>query len=170
MNTAPAQTTTTHNVSWEIDLEADTPRQAAQEAWNDCFRRGEPGPDDACVFQVRSSDGATRIIDLSQDEERDEIIPALPRPHPQGLQTSELDKQRETIENGSDDLISRFLGHLESRGIQLSRYHDVPGHPDPQLRPLHTSAQQLIADFFGIDLEAIESERRALLDRLRDQT
>ena len=70
MNTAPSQTTT-HNVSWEIDLEADTPRQAAQEAWNDYFRRGEPGPDDACVFTITHQDDAGRVIsqtiDLAED-------------------------------------------------------------------------------------------------------
>jgi hypothetical protein len=38
---------------------------------------------------------------------------------------------------------------------------------DPKLVPILTAREQLMADFFGIDLRTIDTERRALLDTIR---
>lgn len=57
-----------YTVNWRIDVEAESPIEAAIETWRLIFGRGygQPGPDEACVFEV---DGET--IDLSDDRYSD---------------------------------------------------------------------------------------------------
>lgn len=54
-----------YTVNWKINVEATSPIEAAIKTWRDDFGRGygQPGPDEACVFEV---DGET--IDLSDDQ------------------------------------------------------------------------------------------------------
>lgn len=62
-------------LTWSIDLDssdAATPRDAARQIWTSVFGRGEPGPDDACVFAVVAPDGTHHLIDLAQSEEDDD--------------------------------------------------------------------------------------------------
>jgi len=57
-------------VKWEIDSDESDPVEAARRVWRENFNRGEPGPDDACVFEVTDPQtGATVTVDLSEHPE-----------------------------------------------------------------------------------------------------
>ncbi len=59
-------------VSWEIDADDSTPREAVEKTWRDYFGRTAAGPDDACVFTVSDPrGGVTMTIDLSEELEAD---------------------------------------------------------------------------------------------------
>ena len=59
-----------HHVTWEIDLDAATPREAAEEALRIMQR-----PDTmATVFDVTDETGATHRVDLMEGED-DEFTP-----------------------------------------------------------------------------------------------
>lgn len=54
-------------VKWEINSDKSDPVEAARQVWRENFNRGEPGPDDACVFTVTDSQtGNTVTVDLSE--------------------------------------------------------------------------------------------------------
>lgn len=53
---------TSFKVSWEIDIEAETPLEAAQQAW-DIVRRPSSS---ANVFTVYAENGETEKIDLQE--------------------------------------------------------------------------------------------------------
>lgn len=61
-------------VSWHLDdCDGATPRQAAMEIWYEIFNRGEPGPEDACVFEVSDpATGESVTVDLAQES----LLPA----------------------------------------------------------------------------------------------
>lgn len=50
-----------YNVTWVIDVDADTPKEAAEEA----LRIQRDFTSDAQVFEVEGEDGAVQQIDLS---------------------------------------------------------------------------------------------------------
>ena len=54
-----------HHVTWEIDLDAGTPREAAEEAFAIMQRPGTT----ATVFDVTDEAGATHRVDLMEGEE-----------------------------------------------------------------------------------------------------
>jgi hypothetical protein len=59
-------------VRWEVDVEADSPRLAAQQAADDYFqgRIGAGEPDTACVFSVTDTlTNETTIVDLAKPED-----------------------------------------------------------------------------------------------------
>jgi hypothetical protein len=59
-------------VLWEVDVEADSPRLAAQQAADDYFqeRIGAGEPDTACVFSVTDTHtNETTIVDLAKPED-----------------------------------------------------------------------------------------------------
>lgn len=59
----------TYRVSWEIDIEANSPEEAAATIWQDIFNRSSPAPDDACVFSVTDpTSNNTTLIDLADIE------------------------------------------------------------------------------------------------------
>ena len=83
--------------------------------------------------------------------------------------TPELDKQSEIIRSGKAAVVQDFLDWLHNEcGYQLCEpvpnslhgYYGLASYGGPE---------QLMADFFGIDRDKIEAERRALLDMLREQ-
>ena len=52
-------------VTWEMDIHAETPREAAEKAWNHMR-----APDSiANVFEVIDANGVGTIIDLSEEQE-----------------------------------------------------------------------------------------------------
>lgn len=58
-------------VTWEINEEAATPREAAQAAWN----RMRAPDSSACVFTVVDEDGEQTPVDLAEgDEDEDEAL------------------------------------------------------------------------------------------------
>lgn len=79
-------------------------------------------------------------------------------------ETPELDKQRWIINSGAPAVIQEFYDWLIGQGYILARYvEDEELLTDAYIRP-----EQLMADYFGIDRNKIEAERRAILDELRE--
>jgi hypothetical protein len=93
------------------------------------------------------------------------------------IETPELDKQSEIIHSGKAEVVQDFYDwlHTEKKWV-LARY--VPeeerrgddGIYGEQPVQVFISPEQLMADFFGIDRDKIEAERRAILDALRSQS
>lgn len=54
-----------YRVVWVIDLHAETPQEAAKEAW---ATMQEPGST-ACYFEVTDQDGNKTTVDLLEEEE-----------------------------------------------------------------------------------------------------
>lgn len=73
----------------------------------------------------------------------------------------ELDKMLEVQEQSQ--AIGEFLEWLQSQGIILSRFDDE----SDALVGTHRSIERLLADYFEIDLDAVERERRVMLERIR---
>lgn len=67
--------------------------------------------------------------------------------------------------------ISEFLEWLDTQGICLcvvpktKTYY--PGEGYDRFEPISGGREQLLADFFGIDLKKVEEERREILKQLR---
>lgn len=81
--------------------------------------------------------------------------------------TPELDKQYAIIKSGAHRTLTEFYDWLmEEKGWVLARW-EVDGNDNEYLEPVYFHPEQLLADFFNIDLNKIESERRAILDELR---
>jgi len=99
-------------------------------------------------------------------------LPRIPTPatapsEPTRPATPELDRQSEIINSGKAGTVQEFLDWLHNeRGYQLCEpvpnslhgYYGLASYGGPE---------QLMADFFGIDRDKIEAERRALLDHIR---
>lgn len=82
---------------------------------------------------------------------------------------------------GRNQIIGEFLEWLMSREYVIGAYHkhsdgcrengkQVCGYSDwdPQLVPINKPIEVLLADYFGIDRDKLESENRALLATLRN--
>jgi len=62
--------------------------------------------------------------------------------------------------------IGEFLEWLQAeKGVQLAYYSEDKETRD-ELFPLHQSTEELLAEFFDIDLKKVEEERRAMLERM----
>jgi hypothetical protein len=88
--------------------------------------------------------------------------------------TPELDRQRDIIHSGKSETVQEFYDWLrEEKHYVLARY--VPeserfgddGIYGEQPVEVLVRPEELMAEFFGIDLRKIENERRALLDAIR---
>ena len=78
--------------------------------------------------------------------------------------TPTLDKMREVKDQSQ--AIGEFLEWLASeKNVHLAQ--SVDGHNYPQHFPYQTEA--LLAEFFDIDLNEAEAEKRAILDHIRSQ-
>lgn len=85
------------------------------------------------------------------------------------LKTPELDKQLEIVKSGKAGVIQEFIDWLrEEKDYVLGEYQTWEGYSEQQFVPVYIQPEQLMADFFGIDRNKIEDERRALLDALRE--
>lgn len=78
------------------------------------------------------------------------------KPYPK---TPELDKMKAVQEKSQ--AIGAFLDQLSSEGIYLAQYEG------DELFSLNQSIEQTLANYFDIDLNKVEEERRALLDHIR---
>ena len=56
--------------------------------------------------------------------------------------------------------LGEFLDWLREQGWELCEIWDDGWYP------IHKPAEQLLAEFFGIDLNKVEAERRALLEAI----
>lgn len=64
--------------------------------------------------------------------------------------------------------LGAFLEWLAQNGIVLAAYQRVHGGlSEDDLQLHHESIESLLARYFEIDLEAVEAEKRAMLDALR---
>jgi hypothetical protein len=89
--------------------------------------------------------------------------------------TPELEKQSEIVRSGKAELIQEFYDWLhQEKGWVLARWvpteerHSGDGIYGEQPVPVYVQPEQLMADFFGIDRDKIETERRALLEAVRE--
>lgn len=64
--------------------------------------------------------------------------------------------------------IGNFLDWLSENNILLARYEKCNDFKDEMLFPVQKSFEQLLSEYFEIDLNKVEQERRALLDWLRE--
>lgn len=69
---------TTYDISWSIQEEASSPREAAEKIWVDVFGRnldenGCAGPDEASVFEIMTGPDTTITIDLSEPRGQDVV-------------------------------------------------------------------------------------------------
>ena len=60
-------------------------------------------------------------------------------------------------------ILSDFVDWLGSNDYAICTCEETPGYPKEQWIPIRKSYEQLFADYFGIDLKAVEEERRSLL-------
>lgn len=83
--------------------------------------------------------------------------------------TPELDRRSEIMDSlrHPHEVLTDFYDWLQSRHIWLAHYVKYDEYRDEQLTPISTNPEVLFAQFFGIDLDKIETEQRALLDYLR---
>lgn len=93
--------------------------------------------------------------------------------------TPELDKQRSVLDQAL--LLSNFVDWLDSKDRAIVDRHRHTAECDPPIEsrlgicgyrggeyvPLNCSYERLFAEFFDIDLNLIEKERRALLKELK---
>jgi GTP cyclohydrolase II len=89
--------------------------------------------------------------------------------------TPELEKQTEIVNSGKAELIQEFYDWLhQEKGWVLARWvpteERFPGDGiyGEQPVPVYVQPEQLMADFFGIDRDKIETERRAILAAIQE--
>jgi hypothetical protein len=83
-------------------------------------------------------------------------------------ETPELAKM--AAHNDESQIIGEFLDVIFSQGMVLCEWDTVVGgNREEQLFPIDKSIEQILADFYGIDLKKCEQERRELLGYLRDK-
>lgn len=83
--------------------------------------------------------------------------------------TPELDKQSEIIRSGKAELVQEFYDWLMENGFFYGPEvaHERTGCRYQTFYP--GGPEQVMADFFGIDRDKIETERRALLEALQER-
>lgn len=82
--------------------------------------------------------------------------------------TPELDKQSEIVKSGKAELIQEFYDWLTGHcgyTLCVPKENSLHGY---YLPASYGGPEQLMADFFGIDRDKIERERRAILAALRE--
>jgi hypothetical protein len=84
------------------------------------------------------------------------------------IPTPELEKQHDVIESGASQTLTDFYDWLCEKGFVIAEYVKFEEYRDKQLVPTFVRPEKLFADFFDIDLDKIESERRAILEVLRE--
>ena len=62
-------------------------------------------------------------------------------------------------------VIGEFLEWCETKGLLLGMW-ETGGGPD-RFYPVHIPVNNLLADYFGIDLRVLENEKRAMLAEQR---
>ena len=83
--------------------------------------------------------------------------------------TPELDFQHLIIESGQSDLLAKFYDWLIEKDYYICYRDEGDKYDDGGYYPISSSPEKLFADFFGIDLNKIEEERRAILEELRNR-
>ena len=80
--------------------------------------------------------------------------------------TEELEKLAAVREQSQ--AIGEFLDWLQhEKEVNLLRFNKDGEIDDPEYLPLRMSIEELLAEYFHIDLKKVEQERRQLLDQLQ---
>jgi hypothetical protein len=66
--------------------------------------------------------------------------------------------------------LGEFLDWLNEQGIHLASYEEFGGCEDAMLVTRTESYERLLARYFNIDLDKVETERRALLKALQEKS
>lgn len=77
--------------------------------------------------------------------------------------TPTLDKMQEVADESQ--VIGEFLEWLSSQGLFLAHYDDGSHYP----QAYHRATEELLADFFDIDLALAEREKRLILRELSNE-
>jgi hypothetical protein len=80
---------------------------------------------------------------------------------------SALDKMAEVKPRAN--VIGPFLEWLQEQGYAICWWSESGGYLTPAWTPIRQNIEQLLADYFGIDLEQVEAEKRAVLAALRQE-
>jgi hypothetical protein len=63
----------------------------------------------------------------------------------------------------SNQIVGDFIEWLSEQGYEICRWNDSGTH----CLPVHLHRDQMLADFFEIDRDKLEAEKRQMLDALR---
>ena len=88
-----------------------------------------------------------------------------PDPAPQGAPYPEHFKQALILDDAQ--VIGAFL---DETTYTLAEWVQFDGYHEQRLVPVRKSFQQVLAEYFEIDLAKIEAEKRAMLDAHREYT
>lgn len=80
------------------------------------------------------------------------------------IKTPQCDKLAAAKE--ARDAVIEFLDWARGEGMLLGRYQHLDGFRDEMFIPIPTPDDSLVMRFLGIDEQALEVERRALLRRI----
>ncbi len=90
------------------------------------------------------------------------------------IKLSELEKMRQS--QNASHVLTAFIDWMYENGYAVCRWQDLTRHSDeigdlsPEgWFPKHNSHEQLLADFFDIDMKKVEEERRVLLESIREK-
>jgi hypothetical protein len=85
--------------------------------------------------------------------------------------TPELDKMSKVIESGASDTLTGFYDWLTDKGYRICEYVDSGREswdgPVHEFAPVHGGPEKLFAEFFKINLDKIETERRQIIKQYR---
>ena len=65
--------------------------------------------------------------------------------------------------------VGEFMEWLGQRGIFLYEWQAKLGSTPEGFKPIEQPIERLIAEFYDIDMNKVEDERRALIDWMREQ-
>lgn len=63
--------------------------------------------------------------------------------------------------------IGEFIEWLASKRMALGEWREFEEYDNPQFVVAHLNVNTILAEFFNIDLTALEAEKRAMLDAMR---
>lgn len=69
--------------------------------------------------------------------------------------------------NPRSEVVGEFLDWLEQNSLFIGRYIIPDGFRREVAVPISDSTEQLLAQYFKIDLKAVERERQSILDEVR---
>jgi len=81
------------------------------------------------------------------------------------IETPTLDKMLKV--KSESQAIGNFVEWLREQGIEIGKYEKVEGYRNEQFVADRRSIEKLLADYFEIDLNKAETERRQILGGLR---
>jgi len=83
------------------------------------------------------------------------------------IETPECDKLKALIDSGERDTLQKFLDWLTENHVVLCQLETGRGYrSDGEYVPLRQNTENLMAEFFGIDLKKVEREKQAILGGL----